>query len=301
LESHSFVRRFLFDIFSSLVGVYVILHLDQNILASAKLRSLNAGIRSHFIPMMGLLIILVFWRERKNWKKESDYRISVVISSLFITLILVHLYATFGTTYCVHCLQPYFAFFSQFGVILLILALSHLDKKIKRTTQFFVVMVILWIFTGLGYVLDFHTGLPLLAWTYLFIAILAGIKFIFTEKGMLIKYTLSAYLAVSCLGIGFLLSPTLLLGGGYQNMDCDVDIIAYYEAFGDELNRIIPEGARVFWWGSSPAPLLYLPERNIYPAQLNSTAYRVGGDSENKLRRGFWNDVLGQQWVYEAY
>jgi hypothetical protein len=201
-------------------------------------------------------------------------------------------------------LQPYFAFFSQLGIFLLILTLPHFNKEITRTTQIVAVMIILWIFTGLGFVIDFHFGIPLLAWTYLFIAVLAGIQFIFKEKGVVLDYSYTAFIAISCLGIGLILTPTLLLGGGYKNMDCDVDIISYYETFGEELNSIIPVGSQVFWWGSSPVPLVYLPERNIYPAQLNSTAYWRGEFSEEItegiVRKGYWNSELGQQWVYEA-
>jgi hypothetical protein len=294
------VRRFLFDILSTLLGVYVILHLDQHILSSTKLHSVYAGIRSHFLPILGLFYILVFWQGKEKWKKESDYRIAVVITGLFITLILIHAYGAFGSPHCVHCLQPYFAFFSQLGVILLILVFPHFDKKILHRTQVVMVIITLLIFTGLGYVVDFYSGFPLLTFTFLYIAILAGLKLIFAEKRLLLKYSLCAFLAVSCLGIGLLISPTSFLGGGYQDLDCDIDIISYYETFGGELNQIIPEGAQVFWWGSSPVPLLYLPDRGIYPAQLNSTAYFVGRDSDVLLKRGFWNDLLGQQWVYEA-
>jgi hypothetical protein len=300
LKTFPIIRQFLFSVFSALVGVFVILHLDQSVISAREARSLNAAMRSHFIPFLGLIFMLIFWQGGRKWKKESEYRISVVVSALFLSLILVHMYATYGQGYCIHCLQPYFAFFSQLGVVLLIIVTTHLRKEVTKMAQLILILVILWVFTGLGYVVNSNTGLPLLAWAYLFITIIAGVKLIFTELQILSEYSLSAYLAVACIGIGFLLSPTILLGGGYQDMDCDTDIINYYETFGEELRKLIPEGSRVFWWGGSPVPLLYLTDRDIYPAQVNSTTYVVGGNTDELLREGRWNDVVGQQWLYES-
>jgi hypothetical protein len=47
--------------------------------------------------------------------------------------------------------------------------------------------------------------------------------------------------------------------------------------------------------------LLYLPQAKIYPAQLNGDySYRLGGDPDELLRYGWWDESLGRKWVKDA-
>jgi hypothetical protein len=104
------------------------------------------------------------------------------------------------------------------------------------------------------------------------------------------------------LAAGWLLSPSVALGAGYQTYDCGGDVIASYEAVGADLAARIPAGAKVYWEGGlSPAPLLYIPTVELYPPQLNAGyTFRIGGDPEALLRYGFWNQELAEQWLAEA-
>jgi len=69
---------------------------------------------------------------------------------------------------------------------------------------------------------------------------------------------------------GTLLTPSVVLGGGYNTYDCGGDVIASYEAAGAHLAQNIPPGSSVYWKGSlSTVPLLYVPGIRIFPAQIN--------------------------------
>jgi hypothetical protein len=102
--------------------------------------------------------------------------------------------------------------------------------------------------------------------------------------------------------LGLLLSPTALLGGGYRNYDCDTNMITAYERQAAELDTILPPGALVFWRGNrSAAPLLYLPDIDTYPAQLNGDyTYRLGGDTEELVRMSQWGPGVLEDWLHEA-
>jgi hypothetical protein len=91
-------------------------------------------------------------------------------------------------------------------------------------------------------------------------------------------------------------------GNGYRYYDCGPDVIASYEAVGADLRQKIPSDALVYWAGGlSPIPLLYLPEVNIFPAQLNQAyTFRVSGDPKELERFGFWNQTLADEWLEEA-
>jgi hypothetical protein len=104
------------------------------------------------------------------------------------------------------------------------------------------------------------------------------------------------------LALGYLLAPTALLGGGYTTYDCAGDVIQGYEAAGAHLASLIPPGSRVYWrGGNSTVPLLYLPDIEIFPAQINGDySLRKGGDPDALLRYGFWSEPIARRWAAEA-
>jgi hypothetical protein len=101
---------------------------------------------------------------------------------------------------------------------------------------------------------------------------------------------------------GLILSPTSLLGNGYQDNDCAGDVISAHEATGQYLVEVIPPGSQVYWQGpESVVPMLYIPGASIYPPQINNKySLKLGGDTEEMLRIGLWNDDLANKWRQEA-
>jgi hypothetical protein len=102
--------------------------------------------------------------------------------------------------------------------------------------------------------------------------------------------------------IGYIFTPTIILGGGYNTYDCGGDVISGYEAAGEHLRAIIPEGSLVYWeGGNSVVPMLYLPNVEIFPAQINGDySFRLGGTPEALERFGFWSEDLAFEWAEEA-
>ena len=48
-------------------------------------------------------------------------------------------------------------------------------------------------------------------------------------------------------------------------------------------------------------PLLYAPNIQIYPAQINGDySFLIGGDPDRILRFGKWNQELAERWANEA-
>lgn len=109
-------------------------------------------------------------------------------------------------------------------------------------------------------------------------------------------------LFVIALIAGMVLSPTLVLGGGYRNYDCGGDVIKAYEEAGSHLQALISNGSHVYWGtGGSPVPLLYLMDIEIYPPQLNGIySFKYGGSPDGLLKFGIWNQSLAEKWSVEA-
>jgi hypothetical protein len=102
--------------------------------------------------------------------------------------------------------------------------------------------------------------------------------------------------------MGYIFTPTVILGGGYNTYDCGGDVIGGYEAAGEHLSAIIPEGSLVYWeGGNSVIPLLYLENIDMFPAQINGDyAFRLGGAPDALERFGFWSEELAVEWAEEA-
>lgn len=102
------------------------------------------------------------------------------------------------------------------------------------------------------------------------------------------------------LALGFVLLPTPYLGESGLSR-CAPGEIEAYEAAGAHLSKYIPPGAHVYWSADSPTLLLYLPQAQIYPPQLNgSYNFARGGDTDALLRYGWWNETAARRWASEA-
>lgn len=103
-----------------------------------------------------------------------------------------------------------------------------------------------------------------------------------------------------CLAAGFILLPTPYLGESGLSR-CAPGEIQAYEAAGAHLAKYIPPGAHVYWSADSPTLLLYLPQAEIYPPQLNgSYNYGRNGETDALLRYGWWDETAARRWAAEA-
>jgi hypothetical protein len=101
---------------------------------------------------------------------------------------------------------------------------------------------------------------------------------------------------------GILFSPSVALGGGFNQWECTGNIINTYEQAGKSLARVIPPGSRIYWdGGNAVAVLLYVPGIKIYPQQLDwKWNYWLGGDPDTFSRLDHWNIDLAEQWRQDA-
>ncbi len=115
-------------------------------------------------------------------------------------------------------------------------------------------------------------------------------------------YSFGVITAVLFLLAGVILSPTAALGGGFNQWECNMNVIKAYEQTGQLLSRHLSTSDRVYWdGGNAVAVLLSVPNLHIYPQQVDDQwNYFHGGDSNALARLGLWNDELANLWRDEA-
>jgi hypothetical protein len=100
--------------------------------------------------------------------------------------------------------------------------------------------------------------------------------------------------------VGFLLLPSKIMSNA-NAFQCREDQIANFEKLGKEISHKIPNDARIYWLGYSPSLLLYLPQADIFPPQLNGyNSFRTLSDTDELYRIGMWNSELANRWAGEA-
>jgi len=310
---------------------------DPEIGLATRINSTFRTFRFHFLALAGIAAAWIFWPRKSSWKTPTQYRTAVFLSFLFLALFALHFWATMSKNYCAYCLEGYTAFFISVGWITLALTFACWSREAAWPRQVLAAVYVLLITAGVGFSnfedlgraileLDFPwIGLPSIAvllenkygilprqGQYLAAAgtgAAAGLA-ILLAAGLLalLDYRRArraryGFWAVICLlAAGALLTPTLVLGRGYQSLDCGGDVIASYETAGRHLARLIPPGSQVYWKGGlSVAPLLYVPGIQIYPSQVNGDySYRLGGDPDALEKYGLWNHRLANRWLDET-
>ena len=116
------------------------------------------------------------------------------------------------------------------------------------------------------------------------------------------KIPVSNSILFAFLVFGWFLSPISFFAGSRNTYDCKQDNIASYELNGAHLAENIPPGSKVYWRGGSAlSVLLYLPDAEFFPAQFNiDYSYRKGGDPDELVKYGLWNDELARHWAKDA-
>jgi hypothetical protein len=122
------------------------------------------------------------------------------------------------------------------------------------------------------------------------------------HKKVLQFYSFGVISTVVFLLTGIFFSPTVALGGGFDQWDCKMNVIKTYEQTGQFLARNLSPSDQVYWdGGNAVAILLYVPNIHIFPQQLDEQwNFFHGGDSNSLARLGLWNDELAKLWRDEA-
>ena len=313
--------------------------LPQIVLASRAL-SVFQSIRYHFIALSGSIISLLLWPRFSGWKSRADFRMGLFLMLLFWGLVYMHAMASIGLDYCVFCFSNYISFFNIAGILLLVVIVKSWNWHPSKLNQVLLIVVLLIIFTGVGFSAFEDIGASLLklpAPRMRDLRILPGFvtwwdilsgKF-HLSKNLAMKYAstffgfftgslilllgymiwrrvwrnkvrFGAFFASMVLAIGLITSP--VLHGSAGRKECPSDIILANEQIGSHLSGIIPRGSSVYWDGGlSAVPLLYLPGVKIFPAQINSAySFLSNGDTAQLIKFGFWNEELAAEWKATA-
>lgn len=295
--------------------------------------------RLHFVTLISAVVTWLLWPFRKRMYFTGRMRAAIFLSVLLIVLLGAHMQASIGGGFCVSCILLYVGYFDFIGFLLLVVAHRFLVRNLSPLRRAVVLAigaitiisigftahedlspafarsmierldrVYLWNallnVTGLPHLVLFRVGfvllLSILVVTLLAVGLLWIRRFYADHRDWARQVGVIALNALLILGL--LLSPTKALGKGNDFFDCDgSNVLASYERAGEHLRSIIPPGSQVYWDGRINAIFLYLPDVKIYPSQLNHNhSYFVGGDANELLRAGLWNDALAKQWLAET-
>ena len=238
-----------------------------------------------FFDITALLLIVVSF---SSWRKKISRAVQAGIV-LFVLLLSPGLgYATFD----------------KFGPWLLGIKFPAITRGMDP--RHWVPFITLWDILANKYHLDYwksRVPVAIIAGLVLGILLLILVKVIYknlVKRGRNGGYSFGALLLIASLGLGVWLSP--LMGGTYrQDGLCHADIPQTYKQIGNHIATIIPAGSQVYWEAKTVVPLLYAPEIKIYFPQIYALfSFRVGGDSEQLVKYGLWNDELARQWRAES-
>jgi hypothetical protein len=101
---------------------------------------------------------------------------------------------------------------------------------------------------------------------------------------------------------GLKFSPTYLLGGGFNQWNCQSNVVQAYASAGQELAQVLTPDEQVFWkGGNAPAVLLSAPWIKLQPQELDDEwNFFLDGDPDELARLGFWNLQLSNEWLHQA-
>lgn len=106
------------------------------------------------------------------------------------------------------------------------------------------------------------------------------------------------------MGLALVLAPTKIFYNQTPNYRCEEGVIESHEQVGADIDAFLPDGAKVYWALTSNMLLLYLPDVEIFPPQLNTSFNFVDvsepEESDEIYRFGYWDEDLKTDWLAQA-
>jgi hypothetical protein len=296
------------------------------------------GLRFNFV-VIGVLLNLLLWPKRKSWPATFTFRAAVFLNLTFVVLLLAHMFASLGGQSChLFCFSGYIGFFTSLGLIAIVVTAPHWRRDLHWAHQLAIGLVLLILAVGIGFGSGDNTGkflaelemprlsgssfplwgvfdnrfgttyrdarkvIPALAGLGLAAAILIA-SLIYSRRKKAPGAAFGALMAFFVLGS--VLTPTSILSGGDETLYCGGNLPNAYEDLAAQLRPHIRSGETLYYHGpNSPAILLYLPQVQIYPPQLNNVFSFNNKDTtastDELLRFGYWNQELKDEWASEA-
>ena len=107
--------------------------------------------RYNFLVLAGLILTLLLWPDLKEWKKHRHFRTAVFLVVLLIGLLGMHAWASLWKDYCNYCFSVYIGFFGMLTSLLLVVMAGSLQKKPGLLRSSAIVLIVMGLFTGIGY------------------------------------------------------------------------------------------------------------------------------------------------------
>ena len=123
--------------------------MDGGITFLGRLTAFFTGLRAHYIVLVAAIAFLLLWPRRRQWKNQASLRAGTFLAALFFSLLLIHGLVTLGLNACAYC---YLAFFSNVALLLAVVSFSSLNKEPSVPRQISIVLVLLLISFGLGFI-----------------------------------------------------------------------------------------------------------------------------------------------------
>ncbi len=119
-----------------------------------------------------------------------------------------------------------------------------------------------------------------------------------------LRFPQSTYNFILFITLGALLGYTAIFYSETPNLACEEDVIQTHEATAGEILAVIEPDSLVYLDLTSSMLLLYMPDMQIFPPQLNTGFNYVEqsspSESDEIYRFSFWNEDLEEEWIKEA-
>ena len=313
--------------------------IQKDFLVIDEIQVLFDGVRYYFPPVIATIATFII--PLKILIINKKYHNLIFLASSFLLLTGIHFLACVRENIFLYSFPAYIAFYLPLGIVLIPELISTLPiQKSRISTLAFACFGIL-ITAGIGLgirekispllfklrvpsstslfqgefelwdVLLTRFGIPISTQNYLLpvvagvliglmILAVAGIVWLLLKNIQKPTYYLNV-LFFTLFSLGLILSPTYILAGKGSIGVCENDVLERNKIIGEKLRSTLSPGARIYWEGNIPTPLLYLTDFKFHPVQLNMHFnFLVGGDPDIVERNGYWNDELAVRWIREA-
>ncbi len=259
-----------------------------NITNLSRIQSVAIGVQHHFFLLCGFAGALILFPSK--WKRASQFKSAIFLGASFISLFLMHMWASLFNQFCIQCFSPYQMFYSVAGLLFIVIVFANgvSDSKIRRVI---LVVTLLLFAAGLGSYYFQRTG----AWSLAaiqFPRVNSAGHFTFASLGEVLTYIFNlpldiqkrvgAALTGALAGIVLLicywiaqrftsiknwtgqnaslavLNVFLIVGAilppaanaGTYATPCSTNFLTFYEQAGRALADAIPPDSLIYWKGS---------------------------------------------------
>ncbi len=122
---------------------------------SATSLALVQGFRFHYFSLVGFFVCVFLWPPRNGWKTHTNQRAAYFLGTLFLVLLLLHVWATVSTSTqvatCASCFTPYLSFFDLTALLLVVVTFSSWRTTLSKVAQGFIIVFSSLLSAALGY------------------------------------------------------------------------------------------------------------------------------------------------------